>query len=1052
MRSALLTLGIFILLLCSTSVGFSQSLIYNFPLDTDPGWTATGSWSWGTPARCTTCVYASLATGGHTGTGAYGSPVDWSYPNGANDTLTTTAIDCSGLKNTELRFWRFLGIALPDDAAVLVSNNLTDWTTVWEKTPGAMLMDTDWTEVSYDISSVADGHSQVYIRWAIQDVVPSDDCFCQGWTIDDVQILADTPTPPLQILAWVPYADLGGRYANMLSALSSKLPGCVVSESFTPASDPATMGKELRGKQVFLVPQQGSATHDQLTAAGTGFASVLQDFVGSGGTVIDCGEQGSSGPTGWFGFMTATGLMTADYAAVYSAGESLPVVAPDHPLAAGLGASVAAVNATSAFTVGPEGTPVIEDSLGNAVLAVRDIGYGAAIMIGYDYYAYDDDAAQVIANAVQYPRSRKKILLLDAGDYPDGPVNHSAMEGLSRLGMPFTRADMSDFNTLLTGQAWDAVVVEAPNSSPSVSGWTPLTSYVQSGGYVALDNWNSADCVDLYTAFGIQAGTNTNPLPVYQWDPENVLFTTPQDVPDLLAWTDASWTANAFPMTLTGADAQALAGFAATPTAGQAALVRANRERTIINSFLWDDRNQDTGDTGGDGIQDAVELVMNEVAALVRMPHADFEGAPLAGGTSMDVAFTDLSSNLPTAWFWDFGDSTTSTQQDPTHHYAATGSFTVTLTASNVYGEDVATKTGYVSVALPPTADFTADTTVVPPGGTVHFTGLSTSVPTSWQWTFGDGGTATTQNPAHQYMTPGTFTVSLTATNIAGFDTKTKASYITVMAPPTAGFTATPTGAVVAADIDFTDASAGAPTSWAWSFGDGGTSTSQNPTYQYASPGFYDVSLTATNAGGPATRTRERYIAIGFPDAGPATWAFRQIIACYVGGVVKGYDDGTYQPGVPVTRDQMAVYISRALLGGDSYVPSGPATASFPDVPTDYWAFKYIEAAKANNVVTGYPDGTYLPGVTVDRGQMAVFVARAIVTPTGDAGLTSYIPPTTPTFPDVPTDFWSFKYIEYCADPSRQIVQGYADGYHPEYQVTRDQMAVYVQRAFKLPV
>lgn len=92
--------------------------------------------------------------------------------------------------------------------------------------------------------------------------------------------------------------------------------------------------------------------------------------------------------------------------------------------------------------------------------------------------------------------------------------------------------------------------------------------------------------------------------------------------------------------------------------------------------------------------------------------------------------------------------------------------------------------------------------------------------------------------------------------------------------------------------------------------------------------------------------------------------------------MVKGYDDGTYQPGVPVTRDQMAVYISRALLGGDSYVPSGPATASFPDVPTDYWAFKYIEAAKANNVVTGYPDGTYLPGATVDRGQMAVFVAR----------------------------------------------------------------------------
>jgi hypothetical protein len=87
----------------------------------------------------------------------------------------------------------------------------------------------------------------------------------------------------------------------------------------------------------------------------------------------------------------------------------------------------------------------------------------------------------------------------------------------------------------------------------------------------------------------------------------------------------------------------------------------------------------------------------------------------------------------------------------------------------------------------------------------------------------------------------------------------------------------------------------------------------------------------------------------------------------------------------------------------------------------------------------------------VDRGQMAVYIARAMVAPLGDAGLATYTPPATPTFSDVATDYWAYRFIEYLADASRSIVHGYEDGaYHPEYGVTRDQMAVYVSRAFAL--
>ncbi len=82
-----------------------------------------------------------------------------------------------------------------------------------------------------------------------------------------------------------------------------------------------------------------------------------------------------------------------------------------------------------------------------------------------------------------------------------------------------------------------------------------------------------------------------------------------------------------------------------------------------------------------------------------------------------------------------------------------------------------------------------------------------------------------------------------------------------------------------------------------------------------------------------------------FPDVPLDYWSYPQVKAVEDANIVKGYSDGTYKPTDPVTRDQMAVYISRALAGGDDQVPTGPATATFSDVPTDYWAFKYVEYA-----------------------------------------------------------------------------------------------------------
>jgi len=188
-----------------------------------------------------------------------------------------------------------------------------------------------------------------------------------------------------------------------------------------------------------------------------------------------------------------------------------------------------------------------------------------------------------------------------------------------------------------------------------------------------------------------------------------------------------------------------------------------------------------------------------------------------------------------------------------------------------------------------------------------------------------------------------------------------------------------------------------------------------------------------------------------FKDVPCDYWCFKEVEAVYNAGIVVGYPDGYYRPTWPVDRAAMAVYVTRALVGGAESVPEGPEEPSFPDVPTEHWAFDAVEYAVAHNVVQGYADGKYHPDWTITRAQMSVFIARSIVEPTGEDGLASYLPPDTPTFEDVPPTFWCYKHVEYLAEVGG--LTGYPDGlYHPTWQVSRDQMAVYIARAFELPM
>ncbi|MCK9630142.1 MAG: PKD domain-containing protein [Methanoregula sp.] len=247
------------------------------------------------------------------------------------------------------------------------------------------------------------------------------------------------------------------------------------------------------------------------------------------------------------------------------------------------------------------------------------------------------------------------------------------------------------------------------------------------------------------------------------------------------------------------------------------------------------------------------------------VPNADFAGAPTHVNTDEAVAFTDKSGNSPTSWSWDFGDTATSTVQNPSHAYQVKGIYTVSLTARNANGRDIETKTGYINVGIAPKAEFIP--VIVPYQQykvpmSVNFIDQSTGIPTSWSWDFGDGSTSTDQNPTHRFMKEGTYTVTLTATNNFGSDTKVRTDLITVGGGAAVDFVADKTTVGVGRIVTFTDLSTSNPTLWVWDFGDGTTGTGAKPDHVYRTTGVYDVTLTASNPYLTNSRTKNQYITV----------------------------------------------------------------------------------------------------------------------------------------------------------------------------------------------
>ena len=245
------------------------------------------------------------------------------------------------------------------------------------------------------------------------------------------------------------------------------------------------------------------------------------------------------------------------------------------------------------------------------------------------------------------------------------------------------------------------------------------------------------------------------------------------------------------------------------------------------------------------------------------------------------IQFTNSStisdgSQAQLTYTWDFGDGGSSTNANPSHTYAGTGPYNVTLVTTSNNGCTNNTVKSVATIFAQPVAQFTAPAEVCL-GAPVNLQDQSTTTNsniTSWNWNFGDGTTSTQQNPVKNYTSAGNYTITLTVTTAAGCTSAPLPKQVTVNAAPVAAFTVQ--GAkCMNSPVTFVDAStssSGNLVKWTWNFGDNSApliANSNTPvTHTYTGMGTFDVTLVVeNNKGCVSTISTQQVVVSALPEA-----------------------------------------------------------------------------------------------------------------------------------------------------------------------------------------
>lgn len=164
-------------------------------------------------------------------------------------------------------------------------------------------------------------------------------------------------------------------------------------------------------------------------------------------------------------------------------------------------------------------------------------------------------------------------------------------------------------------------------------------------------------------------------------------------------------------------------------------------------------------------------------------PVPQFSVSSSEGNVPLSVVFSDMTIGGAGSWRWDFGDGSTSREQNPAHTYTKPGIYTVTLSVTNEFGREQITQSSLINAGVVPEAEFIAETRQGDPPLTVRFRDFSAGRPLAWLWDFGDGTTSTEKDPVHTYTKEGYYTTSLHIANAFGSDSLTRPDHIIVGNP-----------------------------------------------------------------------------------------------------------------------------------------------------------------------------------------------------------------------------------------------------------------------------
>ncbi len=256
------------------------------------------------------------------------------------------------------------------------------------------------------------------------------------------------------------------------------------------------------------------------------------------------------------------------------------------------------------------------------------------------------------------------------------------------------------------------------------------------------------------------------------------------------------------------------------------------------------------GIAGAAGCIDSASVMVE----VLPSPTANINLNNQQGCDSLDVLFADGSAGA-IAWNWDFGNGDTSILQNPPQvSYDSVANYTVSLTVENIFGcQD--TDTEVINVFQTPVPLFSPSSVCT--NVLSQFTDSSTSAVgdpvVAWLWDFGDGlPNSTLQNPTHTYTASGNYNLFLRVSTATCSDSDTVV--VTVEPLPAADFTRNDTAGCSPLSVDFTNASSANAVSYFWDFGDGDTSTAQNPTHVFTNnfgiDTTYYVQLVAYTAFG----------------------------------------------------------------------------------------------------------------------------------------------------------------------------------------------------------